>query len=147
MYGNRKEICNQLNKMFIGDEPLVVLFWTESSIADACERLEPSQSEVVAVMEALGNIHYERYQAEGVNPARFPELLLAHRETMQKKVEVPEVLLRELIRRAGRDVNEQIAQAWQAGKTPSASLTRAEYQITELKNLLGPETGADEDEE
>ena len=79
MYGNRKEICNQLNNLFIGDEPLVVLFWTESSIAEACEGLEPTQSEVVAVLAALCTIRPEQYLVVGVSPAPFPSLLLAHR--------------------------------------------------------------------
>ena len=54
MFGNRKEICNQLNKIFIGDEPLAVLFWTESSITEACWKMDPRSSLVCIRTECTG---------------------------------------------------------------------------------------------
>ncbi|WP_318388872.1 DUF1380 family protein [Enterobacter sp.] len=146
MYGNRKQICHQLNKLFIGDEPLAVLFWTEASIAEACGQFDPTPEEAIAVLQAVGNIPYERYQAEGVDPARFPDLLSAHRETLTKKVAVPEAWLRVLIDHAGNDIQLQTEMAWQSGMATPFSITRSEYQLNELKALLGPEPATTEDE-
>lgn len=137
MFGNRKEICNQLNKMFIGDEPLAVLFWTESSVAEACWKMDPTPSEVIAVMEAIGNTPYEHYQAEGMSPAQFPAMLHTYRQTTLQQVDVSEAVLKVLIKHAARDVSLQAELARQDGMATPASVTRAEYQITELKTLLG----------
>lgn len=137
MFGNRKEICNQLNKMFIGDEPLAVLFWTEASIAEACWKMDPTPSEVIAVMEAIGNTPYEQYQAEGMSPAQFPALLHAYRQTTLPQVDVSEAVLKVLIKHAARDVNHQTELARQGLMPAPASLTRTEYQINELRALLG----------
>ena len=147
MFGNRKEICNQLNKMFIGDEPLAVLFWTEASIAEACWQLDPTPSEVIAVMEAIGNMPYEQYQAEGIDLKRFPELLRAYRETTKQQVEVSEAVLKVLIRHAARDLTLQAEQARMDGMATPASVTRTEYQIDELKALMGMADATDDNEE
>lgn len=143
MYGNRKEICHQLNKLFIGDEPLAVLFWTEASIAEACERFDPTDAEVIAVLEAIGTIPYEDYQAEGIEPSRFQELLLAHRETRMKKVAVPEVLLRVLINHASRDLNFHAELARMDGLEPPFSLIRKQYEVEDVKSLANLEDETD----
>ena len=137
MFGNRKEICYQLDKLFIGDEPLAVLFWTETSVAEACWEMDPTPSEVIAVMEAIGNTPYEQYQAEGMSPAQFPAMLQAYRQTTQQQVDVSEAVLKVLIKHAARDISLQAELGRQDGMATPASVTRAEYQINELRVLLG----------
>lgn len=138
MYGTREELCVQLENMFTSDEPLVLLVWTEEGISVACREAqpEPDGAEIRAVMKALGEMKMTQYRQEGVNNLTISDLLTRQRETANRLVSVPAVLLSRVLRDYECELEHRAGQAWEAGRPEPASIQEARNDVYALKDAL-----------
>lgn len=98
MHGTREALCTELARMFTHDEPLALLVWTEEGIHSACRELRPTDDEITALLETVGNSDMKVYRREGVTDASVCDLLTRHREAINRQVMVPaQVLSRALL--------------------------------------------------
>lgn len=116
MYGTREELCVQLENMFMSDEPLVLLVWTEEGISVACRETqpEPDEAEIRAVMKALGEMKMTQYRQEGVNNLTVSDLLTHQREAANRQVSVPAALLARVLRDYECELEHRAGMAWEA---------------------------------
>uniref|UniRef100_UPI002413423C DUF1380 family protein n=1 Tax=Enterobacter agglomerans TaxID=549 RepID=UPI002413423C len=89
MYGTREALCDELARMFTPDEPLALLVWTEEGIHTACRELRPTDDEITVLLEMIGSNTMNVYRREGVTDASVYDLLVRHREAVNRQVMVP----------------------------------------------------------
>lgn len=136
MFGTREALCLELERMFTHDEPLALLVWTEEGVHVACRELSPTDEEITAIQEVIGNTAMGTYRSEGVTSASVRDLLVRHREAINRKVAVPATVLARLVRDAERELYHQEGQAWEAGKPASARINQGREDVELLKKLL-----------
>lgn len=136
MYGTREALCTELARMFTPDEPLTLLVWTEEGIHTACRALRPTDEEVAALLETVGNSDMGVYRREGVTDASVCDLLARHREAINRQVTVPAQVLSRLVRDAERELNHQEGLAWEAGGPTPARIRQGIADVEVLKALL-----------
>ncbi len=115
MHGTREALCTELARMFTHDEPLALLVWTEEGIHSACRELRPTDEEITALLETVGNSDMKVYRREGVTDASVCDLLTRHREAVNRQVMVPAQVLSRLVHDAERELVHQEGLAWEAG--------------------------------
>lgn len=111
MYGTREALCEELARMFTHDEPLALLVWTEEGIHSACRELRPTDDEITALLETVGNSDMKVYRREGVTDASVCDLLTRHREAVNRQVMVPAQVLSRLVHDAERELVHQEGRA------------------------------------
>lgn len=137
MYGTREELCVQLKKMFTRDEPLILLVWTEEGIREACRDHHPApdETEVRALMKAMGERKMADYHRSGVTCAGVSELLIRQREAAVQ-VSVPAALLSRVLRDYARELEHRTSQAWEAGAPETESVKQARSDVLALTEAL-----------
>lgn len=136
MYGNRKALCDELTRMFTPDEPLSLLIWTEEGIHTACRELQPTDEEITALLEMIGGNTMDVYRREGVTDASVYDLLVRHREAVNRQVTVPAQILTRLMHDAERELNRQEGLAWETGSPTPAHVCQGMADLEMLKALL-----------
>lgn len=136
MYGNRKALCDELTRMFTPDEPLSLLVWTEEGIHTACRELHPTDEEISALLEIIGSNTMNVYRREGVTDASVYDLLVRHREAVNRQVMVPAQVLSRLVRNAECELNRQEGLAWETGRPTPARVCQGMADLEMLKALL-----------
>jgi hypothetical protein len=136
MYGTRKALCDELARMFTPDEPLSLLVWTEEGIHIACRELRPTDEEITALLETIGNSDMNMYRQEGVTDASVCDRLVRHREAVNRQVMVPALVLSRLVRDAERELVHQEGLAWEAGGPTPARILQGMTDVEVLKVLL-----------
>ena len=137
MYGTREELCVQLKKMFTRDEPLILLVWTEEGMREACRDHHPApdETEVRALMKAMGERKMADYHLSGMTCAGVSELLTRQREAAVQ-VSVPAALLSRVLRDYECELEHRAGQAWEAGRTEPLSVQEARNDVYRLKEAL-----------
>lgn len=137
MYGTREELCVQLKKMFTRDEPLILLVWTEEGIREACREHHqaPDETEVRALMKAIGERKMADYHRSGMTCAGVSELLTRQREAAVQ-VSVPAALLSRVLRDYARELEHRTSQAWEAGAPETESVKQARSDVLALTEAL-----------
>lgn len=136
MYGTREVLCDELARMFTHDEPLALLVWTEEGINTACRELCPTDEEITALLETIGNSTMSVYRREGITDASVYDLLVRHREAVNRQVKVPAQVLSRLVRDAERELIHQEGLAWEAGGPAPARIRQGMADVEVLKALL-----------
>lgn len=136
MFGTREALCKELERMFTHDEPLALLIWTEEGVHVACRELSPTDEEITAIQEVIGNTAMGTYRSEGVTSASVRDLLVRHREAINREVTVPATVLARLVLDAERELYHQEGLAWEAGKPASARINQGREDVELLKKLL-----------
>ncbi|EBO3000865.1 DUF1380 domain-containing protein [Salmonella enterica subsp. enterica serovar Agona] len=136
MYGTREALCEELARMFTHDEPLALLVWTEEGIHSACRELRPTDDEITALLETVGNSDMKVYRREGVTDASVCDLLTRHREVVNRQVMVPAQVLSRLVHDAERELVHQEGLAWEAGGPTPARIRQGIADVEVLKALL-----------
>lgn len=137
MYGTREELCAELARMFTHDKPLVLLVWTEEGIHTVCRELHPANEEITALLGTICSNTMNVYRREGVTDASVYDLLIRHREAVNRLVTVPAQVVSRLVRDAERELIHQEGLAREAGgQTPA----RIHQGMTDLE---GAESAAD----
>lgn len=136
MYGTREALCNELARMFTPDEPLSLLVWTEEGIRAACRELRPTDEELSVLLETIGSSGMNVYRREGVTDASVYDLLVRHREAVNRQVTVPAQVLSRLVREAERELLHQEGLAWEAGGPTPARIRQGMADVEVLKALL-----------
>ncbi|KKY80363.1 hypothetical protein OA46_20660 [Enterobacter cloacae] len=137
MYGTREALCVQLKKMFTRDEHLILLVWTEEGIREACRDHHPApdETEVRALMKAIGERKMADIHQTGVTGAGVSELLTRQREAAVQ-VSVPAALLSRVLRDYECELEQRAGQAWEAGRTEPLSVQEARNDVYRLKEAL-----------
>ena len=137
MYGTREALCVQLKKMFSRDEHLILLVWTEEGIREACRDHHPApdETEVRALMKAIGERKMADIHQTGVTGAGVSELLTRQREAAVQ-VSVPAALLSRVLRVYEWELEQRAGQAWEAGRTEPLSVQEARNDVYRLKEAL-----------
>lgn len=114
MYGTREELCIQLENMFTSDEPLTLLVWTSNSVLAACraQNQYPTEEEALVLLKAIGDTHMAVYQIKGVTQASVNDMLTQHRESANRLVSVPAVLLSRVLRNYECELENRIGMTW-----------------------------------
>lgn len=136
MYGTREALCNELARMFTPDEPLSLLVWTEEGIRAACRELRPTDEELSVLLETIGSSGMNVYRREDVTDASVYDLLVRHREAVNRQVTVPAQVLSRLVREAERELLHQEGLAWEAGGPTPARIRQGMADVEVLKALL-----------
>lgn len=136
MYGTREALCDELARMFTPDEPLSLLIWTEEGVHTACRELHPTDEEITALLETIGSNTMNVYRREGVTDASVYDLLVRHREAVNRQVTVPAQVLSRLVRDAERELIHQEGLAWEAGGSTPARIRQGMADVEVLKALL-----------
>lgn len=137
MYGTREALCVQLKKMFTRDEHLILLVWTEEGIREACRDHHPApdETEVRALMKAIGERKMADIHQTGVTGAGVGELLTRQREAAVQ-VSVPAALLSRVLRDYECELEHRAGQAWEAGRPEPLSVQEARNDVYRLKEAL-----------
>jgi hypothetical protein len=136
MYGTREALCTELARMFTHDEPLTLLVWTEEGIHSACRELRPTDEEIAVLLKTVGNGEMKVYRREGVTEASVCDLLLRHREAINRQVTVPAQVLSRLVHDAERELAHLEGLAWEAGGPTPARISQGMADVEVLKALL-----------
>lgn len=136
MYGTREALCTELARMFTHDEPLSLLVWTEEGIHTACRELRPTDEEITALLEIIGNSDMDVYRREGVTDASVCNLLTRHREAVNRQVTVPAQVLSRLVCDAERELIHLEGLAWEEGRLIPARIRQGMEDLAVLKALL-----------
>ena len=134
----RLQLSLKLENMFAADEPLVLLVWTEEGFCTACRDVvqQPDETEIRALMKQVGSTAMTEYRRDGVTNAGICDLLMRHREAVNREVSVPALLLSRVLRCQERDLENMPGQAWEAGAGRPASLTAVLDDVHSLMNRL-----------
>lgn len=136
MYGTCEALCDELSRMFTPDEPLSLLVWTEGGIHTACLELRPTDEEIKTLLEMIGSNTMNVYRREGVTDASVYNLLVRHREAVNRQVMVPVQVLSRLVRDAERELIHQEGLAWEAGGPTPAHIRQGMADVGVMKALL-----------
>jgi len=136
MFGTREALCKELERMFTHDEPLALLIWTEEGVHVACRELSPTDEEITAIQKVIGNTAMGTYRNEGVTTASVRDLLVRHREAVNRQVTVPAQVLSRLVRNVERELIHQEGLAWEAGGPTPARVSQGMADVEVLKALL-----------
>lgn len=136
MFGTREALCKELERMFTPDEPLALLIWTEEGVYMACRELSPTDEEITAIQEVIGNTAMDTYRNEDVTSASVRDLLVRHREAVNRQVTVPAQVLSRLVRNVERELIHLEGLAWEAGGPTPARVSQGMADVEVLKALL-----------
>lgn len=136
MYGTRITLCHELERMFTPDEPLALLVWTEEGIRSACGNLRPDDDEVSCLLEVIGNTRMDEYRRDGMTDASVTDLLMRHRQAVNRQVTVSAEVLSRVVRSFERELVHQEGLAWEAGSGASERLCQSMADVEKLKALL-----------
>ncbi|WP_320743878.1 DUF1380 family protein [Enterobacter mori] len=109
---------------------------TEEGIHSACRELRPTDDEITALLETVGNSDMKVYRREGVTDASVCDLLTRHREAVNRQVMVPAQVLSRLVHDAERELVHQEGLAWDAGGPTPARISQGMADVEVLKALL-----------
>ena len=136
MFGTRNELCLELERMFTSDEPLALIFWTEEGVRAVCQGLSPTDEEIAAVQETIGNMDMKICHRDGVTGQSVQELLVRHREGINRHVCVPVQVLSRLVLDIERELIHQEGLAWVAGGPVPQRISQGLDDVEVLKALL-----------
>ncbi|SNY79765.1 DUF1380 family protein [Enterobacter sp. CC120223-11] len=136
MFGTREALCKELERMFTHDEPLELLIWTGEGVHVACRELSPTDEEITAIQEVIGNTAMGTYRNEGVTSASVCDLLVCHREAVNREVTVPVTVLTRLLHDAERELQHQDGLARESGKGTPRRIQQRLEDVAALKALL-----------
>lgn len=80
MFGTAKEISAELFREYHYDEPLAVLIWDTQSLWYALAKYNPTNLDVLAILESIGCMAIDDYQRSGVGQSDIEAMMVSIQE-------------------------------------------------------------------
>ncbi|MEX3099045.1 hypothetical protein [Serratia ureilytica] len=77
MFGTAKEISAELFREYHYDEPLAVLIWDTQSLWYALAKYNPTNLDVLAILESIGCMAIDDYQRSGVGQSDIEAMMVS----------------------------------------------------------------------
>lgn len=99
MYGNVNALCAKLLREFSPQDNIALLIWTPQAVAEFSEDLDPTETEVLHILQEIGETDEDAHQRYGIGETFVRETLAMYREEQQnqKAITVPVEILTALI--------------------------------------------------
>jgi hypothetical protein len=99
MYGKVNEVCADLLREFSPQDNIALLIWTPQAVAEFIEDLDPTETEVLHILQEIGETDEDAHQRYGIGETFVRETLAMYREEQQnqKAITVPVEILTALI--------------------------------------------------